>query len=250
MDITITTDRKSQPPSNGPATIGWFTTDTGTLSHVAPERVRFRGGNRTHAKSASRCPGVIQLESRYFLIRSPLDLDLRFTRDDNGTPMLCDNGGSHPDWAKHISPVAQQHWRRREIPNVRLELPYHFMSDEMCYLTIVDSFAHFRPHPLPGVIVARRFPIHTWLTNIDWTFEWHDTGTSLVVKRGDPLFYCQFEAMGADRAIHLVPTEPTPPIREWMERMDAATVATEQARLLLQAAENARPAQLLTPITR
>lgn len=49
-----------------------------------PERVSFRQTNKTHSKSEGRCPGVIQLESRYFMVKCSFDMHIGFGRDDKG----------------------------------------------------------------------------------------------------------------------------------------------------------------------
>ena len=65
MDITLTFDRPEDGHDSGPVQVGWFlTNDKGAVLYDPPERVSFRQTNRSHAKSAARCPGVIQLERK------------------------------------------------------------------------------------------------------------------------------------------------------------------------------------------
>ena len=58
--------------------------------YFPPERSRTVDMNRTHAKSASRCPAVIGFESRYMMVRCPFDLHIGFVKDDKGKPVLKD----------------------------------------------------------------------------------------------------------------------------------------------------------------
>ena len=89
MDFTVTFDRPEEGPKSGPLTVGWFLTkDKGAVLYDPPERIMFRQTNKTHAKSASRCPAVIQLESRYFMVKSPFDIHIGFRRDENGKAVL------------------------------------------------------------------------------------------------------------------------------------------------------------------
>jgi hypothetical protein len=37
-----------------------------------------------------------------------------------------------------------------------------------------------------------------------WAFEWHDTSKDLILKRGEPLFYCQFDSFVPSRTIKLI----------------------------------------------
>jgi len=75
--------------TKGPVTVGWFLNQRkGGIIYAPPERVRSVDQNKSHAKSASRCPAVINLESRYFVVRCPFDLNLAFVRDKDGRPGL------------------------------------------------------------------------------------------------------------------------------------------------------------------
>ncbi len=60
---------KDTPDGRGPVQVGWFLNEKkGGIIYDAPERVRSVEMNREHAKSASRCPAVINMESRYFMV--------------------------------------------------------------------------------------------------------------------------------------------------------------------------------------
>ncbi len=90
---------KDLPGGRGPVTIDWFLSDKkGGVIYDAPERVRTADVNREHAKSASRCPAVINLESRYFLVKCPFDIHIGFDRDKNGDPSEkpCGNAKRNP----------------------------------------------------------------------------------------------------------------------------------------------------------
>ena len=87
MEIRITHALPDEPTRSGPVKVGWLLTDErGGVIYDAPTRVRSAAINRSHAKSASRCPAIINLESRYFEVRCPFDLHLEFARDSDGRP--------------------------------------------------------------------------------------------------------------------------------------------------------------------
>jgi len=82
--------------TKGPVTVGWFLNQRkGGIIYAPPERVRSVDQNKSHAKSASRCPAVINLESRYFVVRCPFDLNLAFVRDKDGRPGLRNLNGDN-----------------------------------------------------------------------------------------------------------------------------------------------------------
>ena len=202
MEINVSFDRPEDGPKAGPVTIGWFlTSDKGAVLYDAPERLIFRQTNKAHAKSASRCPAVVQMESRYFVIKSPFDLHIGFGRDDKGKAHLVNRAGvASPVRANKLNElltlVNETEWRYLDRPTVQLVLPYCFIADELVYVTQIGTFAHYRKDPLPGTIFGGRFPLNIWPRPLMWAFEWHEPEKDIVLRRGEPLFYCQFEAEG------------------------------------------------------
>lgn len=253
MQFNISYDRDEMAPGQGPITVGWFlATDKGGVLFDPPERLSFRQTNRTHSKSASRCPAVIQLESRYFVVKSPFDLHLGFTRDKDGRAALVDRSGPGGSIRRNklgevITLVNEAEWRYPDRPTIQMSLPYCFIADEPLYLTQLGTFAHYRADPLPGTIFGGRFPVNVWPRPLMWAFEWHDPSKDVVLRRGEPLFYCQFEGTAPDRPIQLVEAARTPELEAYMAHISGVVNYVNQTFSLFRAAEAARPAKLLTP---
>ena len=253
MDINLTFERPAEGPKSGPITVGWFlTSDKGAVMYDPPERVSFRQTNKTHAKSASRCPAVIQLESRYFMVKCPFDLHIGFKRDENGKPQLVNRAsvGSTIRGNKMgevLTLVNEAEWRYPDRPTVQLSLPYCFIADELVYLTQLSAFAHYRRDPLPGTIFGGRFPLNIWPRPLMWAFEWHEPEKDIVLRRGEPLFYVQFEGEGPDRPVQVIEAEKTPELAKYMEQIGGVVNYVNQTFGLFKAAEALRPAKLLTP---
>ena len=240
----------------GPVQVGWFLKQVkGGIIYDAPERVRSAPPNRSHAKSASRCPAVINLESRYFLIRCPFDLNLEFVRDKEGRPALRNLSGDKSGirgnkLREKIHVTNEREWRHPEVPTIQLELPYVFVADEPVHMSQVAPFMHYCKRPLPGTIFGGRFPINVWPRPLMWAFEWHDTSAPLQINRGDPLFYVTFETRPQDRAVQLVEAEMTDDLQDYLEMISGAVNYVNQTFSLFEAAEKRRPAKLLTPSRR
>jgi hypothetical protein len=253
MDINLTFERPAEGPKSGPITVGWFlTSDKGAVMYDPPERVSFRQTNKTHAKSASRCPAVIQLESRYFMVKCPFDLHIGFKRDENGKPQLVNRAsvGSTIRGNKMgevLTLVNEAEWRYPDRPTVQLSLPYCFIADELVYLTQLSAFAHYRRDPLPGTIFGGRFPLNIWPRPLMWAFEWHEPEKDIVLRRGEPLFYVQFEGEGPDRPVQVIEAEKTPELAKYMEQIGGVVNYVNQTFGLFKAAEALRPKSLLTP---
>lgn len=255
MQITITYDKPDEGPKSGPVTVGWFLTDTkGSILYDPPERLMFRQTNRAHAKSAARCPAVIQMESRYFVVRCPFDLHIGLGKDDKGKPVLINRAGTASPvrgskLGQVLTLVNEPEWRYPDRPTVQLSLPYCFIADEPVYLTQLGTFAHYRRDPLPGTIFGGRFPVSVWPRPLMWAFEWHEPERDIVLRRGEPLFYVQFEAEGPERPVQLVEAARTPELMEYIDKISGIVNYVNQTFGLFKAAEAVRPAKLLVPKT-
>lgn len=256
MDIHVTYDRPTDGPGSGPVRVGWLLNDDkGGVIFDPPERVRSVEMNKTHAKSASRCPAVINLESRYFVIKCPFDLHLGFVRDKDGKPALKNLlSDTSPVRAKklsqHLHVTAEKEWRYPDRPTIQLSLPYLFIADEPVYMSQVPAFMHYRREPMPGTMFGGRFPINLWPRPLMWAFEWHDTETPLKLSRGEPLFYALFETEPQDRPVQVVEATRTPELEEYLELVSGAVNYVNQTFSLFKAAEERRPSKLLVPKSR
>ena len=258
MQVSVTFEDRSggEPPRRGPVQVGWFLNQRkGGVIYAPPERVRSVDMNRSHAKSASRCPAVINMESRYFVVRCPFDLNLGFVRDKDGKPGMRNLSGDRSEirankLREKIHLVAEAEWRYPGVPTLQLQLPYVFIADEPVYMSQVAPFLHHAKVPLPGTIFGGRFPINVWPRPLMWAFEWADPDRPLVINRGDPLFYVTFETTPQDRSVSLSEVELTDELNDYMELISVAVNYVNQTFSLFEAAEARRPASLLRPVRR
>ena len=239
--------------SSGPVTVGWLLkVERGAVIYDPPVRVRSGEMSRTHAKSASRCPAILNLESRYVEVKCPFDLRLGFVRDKDGRPGLRNLlGAASPVRANKLGDlihlVNEAEWRYPDRPTVQMVLPYVFVSDEPVYLSQVAPFMHYRAEPWPGTLFGGRFPIDVWPRPLMWAFEWHDTERELRLSRGEPLFYCQFETLPPDRPFRLVETARTAELDAYLESISGAVNYVNRTFSLFRTAQNRRPATLVVP---
>ena len=179
-------------------------------------------------------------------------MHIGFSRDDKGKPHLINRAGAASSIRANklnevLTLVAEAEWRYPDRPTVQLSLPYCFIADELVYVSQIGTFAHYRPNPLPGTIFGGRFPLNAWPRPLMWAFEWHEPEKDIVLRRGEPLFYCQFEAQSPERAVQMVEAERTPELTKYMEQIGGVVNYVNQTFGLFKAAEALRPAKLLTP---
>ncbi len=240
-------------PGTGPVSVGWMLDQKeATIIFDPPTRVRSVDVNKTHAKSASRCPAIVTMESRYFEIKCPYDIQVQFVRDEKGNPglknLLGERSPVRPKKLREvIFLVGESEWRHKDRPTIQVDLPYIFISDEPVYLSQVAPFMHYAKDPMPGTIFGGRFPINIWPRRLLWAFEWHDISKSLILKRGEPLFYVLLETTPQDRAVQLVEAEVTPELRGYLDMISGTVNYVNQTFSLFKAAEERRPPRLVTP---
>lgn len=133
MNIYFTIEDDQKSVGEGPIQVGWFLTeDKASILYEPPYRMRSQSQTKhapkPHAKSASRCPAVLQLESRYFVINCPFDFHLRFARDAHGKPTLVNVlGDQSPVRANKLRElltlVNENEWRTPQVPDLTTKTP-------------------------------------------------------------------------------------------------------------------------------
>lgn len=145
MYINFTIEDNKKNIGEGPIQVGWFLTeDKSAILFEPPYRMRSQSQTK-HAKSPSRCPAVLQLESRYFVINCPFDFHLRFVRDAQGKLTLVNVLGDQSPVRTNklrelLTRVNENEWQTPQILILQLKLPYCFIADEVVYLTQFDGF--------------------------------------------------------------------------------------------------------------
>ena len=256
MSFTFSYERSHEDPKSSPVTIGWFYGEEKTsVVYFPPERLRVRNTDSKASKSASRCPAIINIESRYAVIRCPFDLQLGFVRDSKGVPRIRNLLGDKSPIRNHklgekVVMIGESEWRFENRPTIQFVLPYVFISDEPVYISQISPYLHYRDNPLPGTIFAGRFPIDVWPRQLMWAFEWHNTNKPIILKRGEPLFYAQFETDNPERSFQLVEAEVTPELKSYLNKITAAVGYVNQTFSLFKEAARMRPKELLKPVKR
>jgi hypothetical protein len=239
--------------STGPVNVGWFIdTKRSSVLFDAPTRVHSRIASREHAKSASRCPAAVNVESRYFEVKCPFDISVAFFREKNGRPNLrnlsVNKSSIRANELREVLLLTEEvEWRFKDRPTLQLSLPYVFVSDELVYMSQLPPFLHYSANPWPGTQFCGRFPINIWLRQIFWAFEWHDISKPLILTRGEPLFYLNFETLPQNRPVQLVEAEKTKELEEYANSMAGVAAYVNQTFSLFKNAEERRPKKLLIP---
>jgi hypothetical protein len=109
------------------------------------------------------------------------------------------------------------------------------------------AFYHYANEPQPGLTLGGRFPIDVWPRKLVWAFEWFDTSKDLLINRGDPWFYVNFETRDPACRTRLIEAEMTKPLREYTNGIRSVTYYVNRTYSLFSTAKERRPKKLLSP---
>ena len=249
---------KSSSVSSGSlTTVGWVMNPDWEATFIwsAPRKVTKPEAHTSHAKGVSVCPAILDHEARLFEVVAPVDIHLRPGRDQQGKPVLLAVDGEQstirlPYINKLMSLMPQEEWRHPNRPILQVSTPFYFVADEPVYITTLPAFYHYHPQPQPGLALGGRFPIHIWPRQLIWAFEWYDPTKDLIINRGDPWFYLNFETDNPSGHVRLIEAEMTPKLKEYIGGLRNVTAYVNRTFSLFKMAAERRPKTLLTPKVR
>ena len=134
-----------------------------------------------------KCPAVSNFHKKFFVIRSPFDLELNYDRKGGEVKISEDQ----KFYDRFVS------WRRTEYgeqerPLFSFLFQYMFVADEPVWIETYPAFLHGQPKNtqyIPG-----SFDIYNWFRPIDFSFQMLDDTKPVKIKRGQPLFYIKFNS--------------------------------------------------------
>lgn len=242
--------------------VGWLVdTEKSALIYGPPRALGRRPEPETPAaaapnpKSVTRCPALIDLETKTFEVPCPVDITLRLVQDDKGRLRVAPSGDGQASinrqhLAQMVFLLQRERWRDPRYPVVQIAAPYRFVADEPVWLSQLPPYDHWRETPWPGLLIGGRFPIDVWPRSLMWALEWRDTAKPLVIRRGEPWFYLRFETLDPARPVRLLEAEMTEALRRHCNGLDGVTNYVGQTFQLFAEARARRPARLLTKAAR
>ena len=233
-------------------TVGWLLqVERSGVIWDAPKPMRSEAPKNPIAKSVTQCPAVLDFDRRYYVINSPIDLHLRLslTNGELGiTNLLFDKSPIRPNALQQMCTFQPQpEWRHPNRPVLQMLTSYIFVSDDAVYVNQYPPFLHYNAISRPGIQINGRFPIDIWPRALQWAFEWYDISKDLILKRGEPLFYVNFEGPDPSASVRMIEAKRTPELMSHIESITGVTEWVSQTYSLFKNARERRPAKLLFP---
>jgi hypothetical protein len=235
-------------------TVGWLLQkDKTSIIWEAPKSLRKDSPppKNTVARSVLMCPSVLDCDKRYFVVTSPIDVHMRLaiTNDNLAvTNVLGEMSPIRPNALQQMIVFQPQHeWRHPNRPILQMLTAYHFVSDDPLYINQYPPFLHYDGGNRPGVQICGRFPIDVWPRALMWAFEWHDMSKDLIIKRGEPLFYVEFDGPDPSASVRLIEAKKTPELETYLASITGVTEWVSQTYSLVKTARERRPERLRFP---
>ncbi len=229
--------------------IGWHIEESqGKFVFFEPHSLFKQRRKPLSNRAVQACPAVNELERDYFVIKNPFDLRLRCSRNENSYDLHVVEEGTRIDddlIPKFVFLIQPNLWRDKNNPVIQIKVPYFFICDEACYMTMIAPYMSFNSISWPGLMIGGRLPIHIWPRILNFAFEWHDLNTDLILRRGQDLCYLYFETENLRTQVDLVEIQNTPELREYRSGISSTPKYMSNTFSLFETALKRRPKKLI-----
>lgn len=156
-----------------------------------PFLVKMRGKDDVFVK----CPGFTDYFKQAYIISSPFDIEISFSKGSAYPEFIQPNVRNNPDLFRVYSNFLIN--RTLEQPKGAkplLSLPpsYLFYSNESVMMEMLPPF--MMPNSYKFLNVPGEYNIGKWIRPIDFTIEINNPNENLIIKKGEPLFVVKFTA--------------------------------------------------------
>jgi len=229
--------------------IGWFIEENkGKFVFFEPQPL-FKSRERAISQRAVQaCPAVNELERDYYVIKCPFDIRLRCSKRENEYELHIVEDGTRIDddlISEYVFLMQPNLWRSKSKPVIQIKVPYFFLCDEPCYMTMLAPYMSSDTFKWPGTMVGGRLPINIWPRILNFAFEWSDLDQDLILRRGHDLCYLYFETKNLRTKPNLFELENTAELQEFRAGLSSTPKYMSNTFSLFETALKRRPKTLL-----
>lgn len=229
--------------------IGWFIEEKqGKFVFPSPYPLFKSRGKALSNRAVQACPAINELERDYFVLDCPFDLRLRCSKNGETYDLHIVEDGTRIDddlIAQFVFLMQPNLWRRKTVPVIQIKVPYFFISDDPCYMTMLSPYMSENIVKWPGVFIGGRLPISIWPRILNWAFEWTNLEEDLILRRGQPFCYLYFETSNLRTKPNLFEIEYTKELEEYRKGISATPKFLSNTFSLFETALERRPKKLL-----
>lgn len=199
-------------------------------------------------RAVQACPAINELERDYFLIQNPFDIRLRCLKNGDKFDLHVVDEGTRIDFdlvSRFVYLMEPNLWRSPSRPVIQIKVPYFFVADEACYMTMLAPYMSKSMVDWPGTFVGGRLPISIWPRTLNWAFEWTNLDCDLKLRRGDDLCYLYFETTSLRSRVTLHEIDYTEELAEYRRGISSVPKYMSNTFSLFETALERRPKNLV-----
>ena len=176
--------------------------DWHNVGYFEPEPVlKYIASQRNNDVEYLKCPAFQQYYANTFVIRSPVDLELKIEKNSDGKKILVTKDFNQNFYNDHIFPRLAQN---TVFSMFSLEFSYIFYSENSVTLEMLPANMEKTTFIKNTNLIPGEFDISKWIRPVSPAFEIVNDLEVLSISRGDPLFYVRFKS---DKKINLIRVE-------------------------------------------
>ena len=232
-----------------PVEIGWYIEESqGKFVFPKPSQLFKSRGKALSNRAVQACPAINELERDYFVLTCPFDIRLRCIKNGDTYDLHVVEDGTRIDddlITKFVFLMQPKFWRQKDTPVIQIKVPYFFLCDQPCYMTMLAPYMSRPMAKWPGLFIGGRLPISIWPRILNWAFEWTDLDQDLILRRGQDLCYLYFETTNLRSKVTLVEIEYTKELDDYRKGIASTPKFMSNTFSLFETAQERRPKQLI-----
>jgi len=186
--------------------VGWcFAKNTMDLIGFEPEKLKGITGR------SNFCPAITNQYKNAYVIKSPINLHLKFNKWEDGNPLidlLPDSSVQDSHFENIVKIHNKEDFSNPKIPLIQLLLDFVFVTDtKKLHMESLPPFLEYRPDSYPVRYTSYQFDIYDWVRPAQVGLEWMDINKDIIIKRGDPIMYIRFNSKEEIKLIHIERTD-------------------------------------------
>jgi len=229
--------------------VGWFLEQNhGKFVFYEPTPLFKERQKPLSNRAVQACPAINELERDYFVIKNPFDIRLRCSKNKDTYDLHVVEEGTRIDddlISEFVFLMQPEFWRKKSIPVIQIKVPYFFLTDVPCYMTMLAPYMSQSSVKWPGLMIGGRMPINIWPRILNFAFEWCDFEQDLILRRGQDLCYLYFETENLRSKAKLMEIENTKELQEYRSGIASTPKFMSNTFSLFETALKRRPKKLL-----
>ncbi|MDA9960056.1 hypothetical protein N9D19_00790 [Planktomarina temperata] len=229
--------------------VGWYIDERqGKFVFFEPTTLFKSRSKPLSRRAVQACPAINELERDYFVIKNPFDIRLRCSKNGESYDLHVVEDGTRIDddlISNFVFLMQPDFWRNKSVPVIQIKVPYFFLADEPCYMTMLAPYMSQSSVKWPGLMVGGRMPINIWPRILNFAFEWYDLEQDLILRRGQDLCYLYFETESLRNSVQLMEIENTKELQEYRSGIASTPKFMSNTFSLFETAISRRPKKLM-----